>query len=505
MNIKDFVANFTNYPILFLGSGFSQRYLQNSYSWSNLLLKASQYITDSDREFLKYRNNHTKDNGYNYEDVATDIEQLFEAKLDQTKDTKYSSLNEKYYNFLRQGVKVSRLKIYISEILSKLEMNVDKNEEYQTFIRAAKNIGSIITTNYDELIESAIHFTPYVGNNILLSNPYGAVYKVHGSVKDPASIIITHEDYQRFNDEYELIKAQLITLFIHNPIIFIGYRLQDKDINGLLSTIFKYVDYSSPLSQKIRKNFLVVEYDKGSNNQEIQELDLLIGSQNIKVNKLCTDDFAAIYDVISNLKLPVSAMDIRKIRNVVTDIYEGTSGIKVRIFDDDNSLNNNDKVLAIGSRRIISYEYMRPIDFINNYFDIIEEQDEDKIRAIDKLQIQNAQYFPIYGFSTIYPKLENDAKLKKIENNKIQSIKDKVDNNSKYENNHLSIKDILEDDQIAQSNRVGCIQYGLIHKNIQLDNLKEELQINKDGYEKTSYNSLLVIYDYLTYNSGENS
>ncbi|GAA6530169.1 hypothetical protein LPYR103PRE_21420 [Segatella asaccharophila] len=69
----------------------------------------------------------------------------------------------------------------------------------------------------------------------------------------------------------------------------------------------------------------------------------------------------------------------------------------------------------------------------------------------------------------------------------------------KFYNDHSSIKDIIDDDNIAVSNRIGCIQYGLIYKKIQLENLKEELLTNKDGYKGTPYNSLLVIYDYFYY------
>ena len=48
------------------------------------------------------------------------------------------------------------------------------------------------------------------------------LYKIHGCVKSPKNIILTEEDYTSFDERYELIRAQLISLFIHNPIIFAG-------------------------------------------------------------------------------------------------------------------------------------------------------------------------------------------------------------------------------------------------------------------------------------------
>ncbi|MBP2660129.1 MAG: hypothetical protein H6Q69_3161 [Firmicutes bacterium] len=64
-----------------------------------------------------------------------------------------------------------------------------------------------------------IKFNLLIGNNILLTNPYGSLYKIHGCITEPIKTIITEEDYEQFEEKYELIRAQLLSLFIHNPII----------------------------------------------------------------------------------------------------------------------------------------------------------------------------------------------------------------------------------------------------------------------------------------------
>ncbi len=90
----------------------------------------------------------------------------------------------------------------------------------------------------------------------MLSNPYGSVYKIHGCVSDIQNIIITEEDYERFDKRYELIRAQLLSLFIHNPIIFIGYSISDVNIKNILKTIFMCIEPNSKNAERIRKNFL---------------------------------------------------------------------------------------------------------------------------------------------------------------------------------------------------------------------------------------------------------
>ena len=156
---------------------------------------------------------------------------------------------------MKQGTNISRFKIYLAELLKDTETKKSALPEITELKKARKNISSVITTNYDCMIEQMFSFNPLIGNNILLSNPYGSVYKIHGCVSQPDKIIITESDYDEFNRKYELIRAQLLSLFIHNPIIFIGYNIGDKNIKDILRTIFSYVDYHSAEAKKIRDNF----------------------------------------------------------------------------------------------------------------------------------------------------------------------------------------------------------------------------------------------------------
>lgn len=43
------------------------------------------------------------------------------------------------------------------------------------------------------MIEEMFSFNPLIGNDILLSNPYGSVYKIHGCISAPDKIIITEK------------------------------------------------------------------------------------------------------------------------------------------------------------------------------------------------------------------------------------------------------------------------------------------------------------------------
>ena len=69
---------------------------------------------------------------------------------------------------MKENIKLSRFKIYLCELLSKLEYKEEAQAELKEFKKIRKNIGSVITTNYDELVENLFEFNKLIGNKILL-------------------------------------------------------------------------------------------------------------------------------------------------------------------------------------------------------------------------------------------------------------------------------------------------------------------------------------------------
>lgn len=495
MDINSFVSKFHTHPVLFIGTGMSIRYLEESFTWRGLLERVMTDLDGNDEEFY---NIHSHCKG-NYPLMASEIERIFNKILEKDRNGKFKFVNDAFFEAIRNGADYSRFKIYLNTLLSGGKLKPEMAEEIKVLKTIRKNISSIITTNYDNLIEDIFQFEPLVGNNILLSNPYGSVYKIHGTIGDPSSIIITQEDYQKFETKYELIRAQLLSLFIHNPIIFIGYSLTDDNIKNLLHTIFSYVEPDSEQAEKIRDNFLVVERDEGNENIEVLQYDIIIDNKSIKINKIKTDNFIEIYRSLSNLRLPISAMDIRKVQDIVGDIYKGTDGIKVEITEDLDSLKNSDKVIVIGSNKTIRYQYQTAKELMNNYFSVIEESDEQRLSLIDKYQINSNQYFPIFGFSKINSEIHNEKTLKEYQINKISSIKNNLSSFNKLNCSHHSIRDILDDESIKPSYKNDSIIYSvLIKKDISIDDLEKYLKDYSDS-KSTDYNKLLVVYDFLKY------
>ena len=80
------------------------------------------------------------------------------------------------------------------------------------------------------------------------------IYKIHGSVQNPESIVINKADYQKFYDKGKYLAAKLMTIFMEYPIIFIGYSIQ-----AILSDVVECL----PLDkiETLQKRFIFVEYN----------------------------------------------------------------------------------------------------------------------------------------------------------------------------------------------------------------------------------------------------
>ena len=162
MDINDFIAKFTNHPILFVGSGFSRRYLRNSYTWDGLLKKITFDIARDSEYYIDLKNQvYDKDSkNYNMPKLASLIEDELNIVAQRDKDGFFKEVNKIFYSTMKSGIHTSRLKIYISKLLEELDYIDEKNNEISALKKARKNIGSVITTNYDKLIEDIFKFTP---------------------------------------------------------------------------------------------------------------------------------------------------------------------------------------------------------------------------------------------------------------------------------------------------------------------------------------------------------
>lgn len=520
MTISEFISRFRTHPILFIGAGISLRYYEKAYSWESLLKTIATDLNKGNTQlYLDLRNKAMDALGTcDYASLATALEAEIDARLKDLSSKEdsipqiWGIVNKIFYEIAEDNRKTSRLKIWVKELLSALELNQLRKNEVLSFKKACEKVASIVTTNYDTFVEDHLGFNPLLGNDILLSNPYQSVYKIHGSVTDPSNMVLTKEDYDLFNHRYELIQAQLISLFIHNPIVFLGYSINDANIQKLLSVIFSYVDRNSDLGRKVAENFLCVQYERGSENLDIQEetFHIRLGEReaDIPINVLKTDKFIALYDALSNLQLPVEAIHLKRVEHVFHRIKLGGE-IAVKLVGDLENVDNRELVLAIGpiDRIDVSLDKIyRVTEAIQSYFEITEEFKSGMVILTDG--VRKNMYFPAKGMAHVFPEMEHKDELCQQQDKLLNEEFNRIEKIPECRSDHTDVDDILRDERIVASNKVKAIFYQVYKAGIALDDLRGYLYNRlQDSREcvPTDIRKLLCLYDARKYSEEEPS
>ena len=237
-------------PFLFLGSGFSRRYL-GLEDWKGLL---SRFCVTG--------------NPFEYYLAVADGDYPTAAKLlaidfneHWWKADEYKGNVERYKGKISGNT--SALRIEICNYLSTLDQGKAKSSGYahEVDILSTLNVDGVITTNWDMFIEQIFPTIKriLVKTNCFFSNPQeiGEIYKIHGCASNSESLILTNDDYIGFNNRNAYLAAKLITIFVEHPIVFIGYSLSDENISGLLKAISLCVGRNNV--EQFRKNFIFVQ------------------------------------------------------------------------------------------------------------------------------------------------------------------------------------------------------------------------------------------------------
>lgn len=132
-----------------------------------------------------------------------------------------------------------RLNAFLIEQFGKEPSSCDLHDSLARINR----IKYIVTTNYDPLFERAYGdrivvvsrdddlpaSTEYPDKTILL--------KIHGDISHPDSIVITSEDYNKF-DADTIIWSKIRSLLAEYSVVFIGYSLHDSNVEKMLHGIY---------------------------------------------------------------------------------------------------------------------------------------------------------------------------------------------------------------------------------------------------------------------------
>ncbi len=376
---SEFLSNLRNnnqFPIIFIGSGVTQRYFTNAPTWDKLLQmiwsKASEASDDKKSSYYS-RFSELQEKGKNdfdiYTTIANELRQSFDRDFFKGNIELPNLTPEKAHN-----EKVSPFKAEVAEIFSSLIPDQEKSNELKLFKSMLAKARLIVTTNYDEFIEEQLNraIKVRVGSKGLFepAGDLNELYKIHGSAKDPNSIIITGEDYGKIERTSAIVNAKILSYLTEAPILFIGYSLTDENVQSLLKDLADNMPFSI---ERAAKRIGVVQYVK--DKQDVDE-SLRETAFGVYYTELATDNYSKIYSAVSAVDQGISPAEISKYQNAFRQIIDvrGQKGELKQVLTSfvnldklPQELKNKNLVVALGDNRYL-YKYPDYVDYVKSYF-----------------------------------------------------------------------------------------------------------------------------------------
>jgi hypothetical protein len=292
-DIASVLASASCQPILFIGSGFTKRYAGGP-NWEELLRKLAAACPLIDKDFAYYMQAHEGD----LKKIGSLFSDLFREWAWTKGKGKFPAeyFTEKYTSdiFIKHTIA-----ILLKDLGPKGGKGSYGSPELDAEIAALKAISAhaIVTTNYDEVIEPLFpEFERLIGQQIL-RKPYlaiGEIFKIHGCISDPLSIVINEVDYQRFHEDHKYLSAKLLTYFVEHPLLFVGYRAEDPNIKAILYDVDRMVRANFQLVP----NIYVLEWDPSITDASYPARDKVLSvapDTNIRIKSITASSFEWVF------------------------------------------------------------------------------------------------------------------------------------------------------------------------------------------------------------------
>lgn len=361
------------YPFLFIGSGLSKRYM-GTPSWDELLRMVCADVLSDDFAYARYLSAARQavelgKAGAILPYVATLMERdVNDVLLSSPRFEDFRTGNSEW---LMDGG--SPMRLFISQTFRRFRVGPSSEADLLREAGLAK-VSGVITTNYDGLCSELFSgFDSYVGEDgLLFREPTYAqeIYQIHGSMDLPESLVLTDSDYRRFSDRQKYLAAKLLTIFVEYPVIFMGYSIQDPNIQSILSSISRCVGPKRIGTLQKRLIFVTWEQDvTPSVGPQLMTFD----GQSILMTNVTLDDFSPIYEAMRASQKLYDVRALRELRGSVFSIVpklDAKSQTIVASMDKAiDTLGEGDKVV-IGFGRETS-DYGKSVKLSDLYRDVV--------------------------------------------------------------------------------------------------------------------------------------
>lgn len=376
------LRNSASSPFLFLGAGFSRHYL-GAPQWKDLL-KEQVPVGKHINQYASILDN-PDDLTMVASAIAKDVnEEFWRLEVTDPERLKYQDKANTNSYVLKARIS-DKLKAYDYE-----KVIADYREEIE--LLRSLNIDGVITTNYDLLADKIFDkYKVYIGQQQLISSSsmaIGEIYKIHGCISDPHSLVLTKEDYDLFEQKNPCLAAKLLTIFMEHPIIFMGYSLSDPDIQHILDSIVKCTDTAS--ISRLQDNLIFVNWiETDTENFTIDSASLtMLDGKILPVTKVNTHYYKPLYECLAHYEQRIPVHILRLLKEHFYDIIlsqKPTKKIYAMTDLDAANIHNVQFVYGVGViskvQTAVGYTGLKPVDI---YRDVLTDGEYDALSILQK-------------------------------------------------------------------------------------------------------------------------
>ena len=251
-----------------------------------------------------------------------------------------------------------------SLIVDEFQKTSQKNENMNILSRLP--INTYWSTNYDSIIEDTLSENGKVVDKKVKQNqmkyykPYRdvVVYKMHGDKDFPDEVVLTRDDYERYDQSRILFTTQLKGELISKTFLFIGFSFEDPNLEQILSKVridllgdapkehycfLKKVDKNSDKYKLPSREIDQIAYAYDEIKQDLKIKDL----KRFGIETILVDEYTEITTILKRIE---DKFNINKlfISGSATE-YGDWSKDEARIF-----IHNLSKQLVVSNNHIVS-------------------------------------------------------------------------------------------------------------------------------------------------------
>ena len=417
--------------------------------------------------------------------------------------------------------KSSPLKFQIAKYMRELADLATVPDEYEGEVAALRRVtvDGIITTNWDTFLEKLFpDYTVYASQDEVLFSYQHAVaeiYKVHGCCQQPNSLVLTSDDYEDFNRKNAYLAAKLTTVFLEHPIVFLGYSLQDNNVQSILSSLSYCL--SDERLETLSDRLIFVQRAKGKESS-ISPSVITAGDQKLEALRVTTDSFELVYEGLAQTKRRINAHVLRQIKKQVYELVQ-TNDPKDRMhvvdLEDLEDHEDVEIVVGVGVYGKLGERGLTGIEIDELFEDLVSQghQFDDLAEGIVMQTIRGwldarKRYTPLYKYLKLAGLLDENGHLRDEEELPPTILRIATLPRSTYEYDvsaerqrkfgSMTIADVEEETE----GPVAAARYVTLIENPDIDELGNFLSRHSEHLHTTELRKVACMYDRLRYGPG---